>query len=101
MSSTVVAVGAVCFGVVVGWITYRSLRRNDRPAGVSDLASAIAAIGGGAVTALYGDGRSDAFGWYAIGLLAGFALYLLVSLCLAGREEVNGFMGDGADRGTR
>ena len=66
-------VGAICFGVVVGWIVYRTLRRTDKAA-VSDIATVIGAVGGAAVTGLFDSSRL--FGFYAIGLAAGFFLYL-------------------------
>jgi hypothetical protein len=31
--------GAVCFGLVVGWITYRTLRRREGVAALSDIAT--------------------------------------------------------------
>ena len=73
--------GALCFGVVVGWITYRTLRRSSN-VGLSDIATVIAAVGGGAVTSLFPAG-GRAFGAYGIGLAAGFAFYLIVSLLVA------------------
>jgi hypothetical protein len=71
---TVEATGAVLFGVVVGWVTYRTLRREDKTA-VSDISSVIGAVGGGAVTGLF---EEDVFGWYSIGLFVGFFLYLIL-----------------------
>ena len=71
---TVDATGAVLFGVVVGWVTYRTLRREDKAA-VSDIASVIGAVGGGAVTGLF---EEDVFGWYAIGLFVGFFSYVIL-----------------------
>ena len=43
--------GVLCFGLVVGYITYRTLVRTTANAAVSDLATVIGAIGGEAVTA--------------------------------------------------
>ncbi|MBX7554408.1 hypothetical protein K1Y78_42360 [Streptomyces sp. tea 10] len=90
--ATVLAkVGAGIFGLVVGWITYRTLRRKDGPALLSDLSSVIAAVGGGAVAALpFND--PDMFGVYAIGLGAGFFSYLLVGLRMGGKEETRSWM---------
>ena len=62
---------------MVGWIVYRTLRRTDKAA-VSDLATVIGAIGGAAVTGLFHSGRL--FGFYAMGLAAGFFVYLLLAL---------------------
>jgi uncharacterized membrane protein YeaQ/YmgE (transglycosylase-associated protein family) len=63
------AIGAVCFGLVVGWVTYRTLRRAKEGAAISDIASVIGAVGGTTVTGLFKDMQ---FGWYAIGFAAGF-----------------------------
>lgn len=91
MTSVVAVIGAVCFGLTVGYLTYRTLVRAERTV-VSDLSSVIAAVGGGAVTKLY-DARADLFGWYAIGLAAGLAVYALVFLKLNGREAAGRALG--------
>jgi bacteriorhodopsin len=67
-------IGMVCFGVMIGFITYRTLVRTTDNASINDLAAVIAAVGGGAVTAIVRP-QTNFFGWYAIGLLAGFVLY--------------------------
>jgi len=67
-------IGAVCFGVVMGWITYSTLRRLERRA-LTDLTSIVGALGGAAVTALF-PVKSGAFGAYCIGLAVGFFAYL-------------------------
>jgi hypothetical protein len=85
-------IGAVCFGVVVGWVVYRTLRRTDRAA-VSNIATVVGAVGGGAVLGIFKSGTS--FGWYAIGLAAGFFGYLLLSLLMGGREQTVTWMGGG------
>jgi hypothetical protein len=91
-ASTVFNIGAVCFGLVIGWIAYRTLRRSEAAA-ISDIAAVVAALGGGAVVGIFKVG--DSFGWYAIGLAAGFFLYLAVSL-VKWPEETRTWMG-GAD----
>jgi hypothetical protein len=68
-------IGAVCFGVVVGWITYRTLRRTEKTA-ISDLASVIGAVGGASVVSLFDP--STLFAYYAIGLAIGFFGYLVL-----------------------
>ncbi len=85
-------VGAFCFGLVVGWIVYRTLRRKEGAAAISDIAAVIGAIGGAAVTSLFKS--NDLFGWYCIGLAIGFFAYLIASFFFGGKEEVNRFMGD-------
>jgi hypothetical protein len=83
--------GALCFGVVVGWIVYRTLRRTADKVGLSDIATVIGATGGAAVTTLFDSDRLFAF--YSIGLAAGFFGYLILghtlfknSLWLGGGE---------------
>ena len=75
----VLNIGSVCFGLVIGFITYRTLVHTNDKASISDLAAVIAAVGGGAVTALFPEG-TEAFGWYAIGLAVGVAAYLVIAL---------------------
>ncbi len=85
-------VGAMCFGLVVGWITYRTLRRREGAAALSDIATVLGAVGGGAVTGLFDDERL--FGAYAIGLAAGFFAYFLIGLAVSGKEAAKGWMGE-------
>jgi hypothetical protein len=73
-----VLTGAFCFGLVIGWITYRTLRRRTEGAALSDIATVIAAVGGAAVTTLFNTG--EPFGAYSIGLAVGFFAYFLVGL---------------------
>jgi uncharacterized membrane protein YeaQ/YmgE (transglycosylase-associated protein family) len=68
-------VGAVAFGLVIGWITYRTLRRNKEGAGISDIAAVVGAVGGATVTGLF---ESAVFWAYAIGLAIGFFGYFVV-----------------------
>jgi hypothetical protein len=76
--------GAICFGVVVGWICYRTLRRSTNPTKLSDLTTIVGVIGGGAVTALFK--TTDLFAGYSIGLAIGFFLYLIVGLLFDGKK---------------
>lgn len=80
ISTTVISVGAGCFGIVVGYVTYRTLvRKTD--AAISDIAAVVAAIGGGVVAQRFDSAESsDSFGWYSIGLLVGMAIFLLLRL---------------------
>lgn len=85
-------IGAVCFGLVIGWISYRTLRRKEGAAALSDIAAVISALGGGAVMALF---KSDVlFGLYAIGLAAGFFAYFVIGLGVYGKKETGKWMGD-------
>ncbi len=83
--TTLTFVGAVCFGVVIGWVCYRTLRRNQAASGLSDIATVIGAVGGAAITGIWSPG-TGAFGGYCIGLLVGFFLYLIVSIMVEGPE---------------
>jgi hypothetical protein len=51
-------------------------------------------IGGGTVTTLFDLAKSDAFGWYAIGLLAGIVIYAVATLTLRGKEGFIQVMGE-------
>lgn len=84
-------IGAVSFGLVVGWITYRTLRRKEGAAALSDISAVIGAVGGGVVTSLFKD--ADLFGLYAIGLAIGFFGYLLINFVVYGKESTGTFMG--------
>lgn len=89
----VMSVGAVCFGVVVGYVTYRALARSTQSS-VSDLAAVVAVVGGGTVTTLFDPKNSDAFGYYAIGLLGGVMFYGALYAMLGGRKAFLDVMGD-------
>jgi uncharacterized membrane protein YeaQ/YmgE (transglycosylase-associated protein family) len=73
------AIGAVAFGLVIGWVTYRTLRRNSDAVSLSDIATVIGAVGGAAVTTLFQD-DTTMFAWYSIGLAIGFFGYFVVGV---------------------
>jgi len=73
---TFVQIGALCFGLVVGWVTYRTLRRTGETVSLSNIATVIGAVGGAAVTGLFKS--EDMFAAYSIGLAIGFFLYLIL-----------------------
>jgi hypothetical protein len=77
-------IGAFCFGLVIGWVTYRALRRSVASASLSDIGTVIGAVGGAAVTALFPK-ETGAFGAYCVGLAVGFFGYLISALRLAAR----------------
>ena len=54
------------------------LRKEGGEAAISDLASVIAAIGGGAITKLF-EGDTELFTAYSIGLALGFISFLVAS----------------------
>jgi NhaP-type Na+/H+ or K+/H+ antiporter len=85
-SPTVISVGAVCFGIVIGYVTYRTLVRTNKSS-ISDLAAVVAAIGGGVVSGHFDVRGSDTFGWYSIGLLIGMAVFLILRLILERQKE--------------
>jgi hypothetical protein len=72
--------GAFWFGIVIGYVTYRTLQ-HARTSSVADIATVIAAVGGGAVVALF-PADSARFDQYSFGLAAGFFFYLFLSLVL-------------------
>ena len=73
--------GAGAFGAVVGWFVYYVNRYRGGEVQLGDVVTVIAAIGGGAVLALF-PAKSDLFGAYGIGLFVGFFGYLLVLVAL-------------------
>lgn len=89
-------VGALAFGFVIGWVTHRTLRRQEK-AHVGDVAAVIGAVGGAAVVRLFPSG-TDLFTAYSIGLAGGFFGYLGIAWAMApkGRraESVGLWLGD-------
>ncbi|MFD9738171.1 hypothetical protein [Umezawaea sp. NPDC059074] len=86
-------VGALVFGLVVGFITYRTLVRTADKAAVTDLVAVVGVIGGGVVTNLY-DPAGDPFAWYAIGLALGMAVFFLAYWKMNGKKALAKVMGD-------
>jgi hypothetical protein len=87
--------GAGLFGIVVGWVTYRALRRS-KSNGISDIAAVIGAVGGATVTAHF-QADTNAFGWYSIGLAIGFFGYLITAMLLTTStrlDKVNEWLGE-------
>jgi hypothetical protein len=87
-------VGAACFGLVIGWVTYRTLARRIDGVSLSDIATVIGAVGGAAVVAIFNDKQQ--FGLYSIGLAVGFFGYLIVYGLLSGREKTATIMNQGS-----
>ena len=75
--------GGFAFGLVVGWMTYGFLRRNDRKA-LTDLSTVIGAIGGAVVTGLF-QKETGAFDVYCGGLAVGFFGYLIFYMMFKNR----------------
>ncbi len=81
MNDFLLYLGPICFGVVVGWITYRTLRYS-KTSGISDIASVIAAVGGAGVTAIIGKETPNfnPFNPYCVGLAVGFFGYVITAI---------------------
>jgi hypothetical protein len=89
----VMALGAICFGFVVGYITYRTLARTTEKAVITDLTVVVSVLGGAAVTGLFNPDHGDLFGWYAIGLAIGLAAFFLLHLAMSGPESTINVIG--------
>lgn len=76
-----IELGACAFGVVMGWITYRTLRHSEVK-GLGDIATVLGTLGGAAVTTLFPI-ETGAFGAYCIGLAVGFFGYLGTAIYMA------------------
>jgi len=80
-----VAWGSMCFGAVIGWITYYTMRKNTKSRTLSDITVIITALVGPAVLAVFPapvEGKQTMFGYYGIGLAFGFFLYYIVFIGL-------------------
>jgi hypothetical protein len=77
--------GAGGFGALIGWYVYYVNRYRTDAVQITDVATLLAAIGGGAVLALF-PAKSDLFGAYGIGLFVGFFGYFLVLVALVKRS---------------
>jgi hypothetical protein len=80
-------VGAACFGITVGYLSYRLLVGTIVNAAISVLAAVASTVGGAAVTGLFAPGTS-VFAWYAIGLLAGMTLFFAIFGRLNGLQHL-------------
>ncbi len=72
--------GIFSIGFVFGYLLYYSVR-HTKEFSIELLASAIGAVGGGAVVGLLG-GTPGWVGPYGLGLAAGFTFYLLLAVTL-------------------
>jgi len=89
--------GATCFGLVIGWITYRTLRRKEGGSAISDIATVIGAIGGAGVTVLFD--KPEIFSSYCIGLAIGFFAYFIVGLVI-GKGNNDSWMMESGSTGS-
>jgi NhaP-type Na+/H+ or K+/H+ antiporter len=83
-------VGSAAFGVVLGWITYRTLRRTQGT-GLSDIATVLGVVGGATVTGLF-PREGGSFSWYAIGVALGFFGYVVC--CMKAPARIVLWMGE-------
>lgn len=78
--------GAILFGLIVGWIAYWILRLRAGASMFAELIVFVGVVGGAAAVGLI---KSDVvFGWYAIGLVLGFFGYFAVGFLLYGQQEI-------------
>lgn len=91
-ASTLQGVGAFLFGLVIGWFVYFVNRHRTEEVKLADVATLLAAIGAGAVLAVFPAG-TDLFGYYGIGLAVGFFLYfaVLVAILASAAKKNNGW----------
>ena len=82
--------GPFCFGLVIGWITYRTLRRKSDAVAIGDIASVLGAVGGATVVALF---IKEAFDSYCIGLAVGFFAYFIVGVIVGRNKDPNAAAG--------
>ncbi len=82
----ITGIGTVFFGLVIGWISYRTLRLTAGTNLLSAIAIIIAIVGGAAIITLLKD--EVMFGWYAIGLVIGFLVSFALGLGLYGKQEL-------------
>lgn len=82
MDTVLPGIGAFGFGIVIGWFVYFTNRYRKGDVQFSDLATLLGIIGGGAVTALFGEGKATLFGAYGLGLAVGFFAYFVMLLVL-------------------
>jgi hypothetical protein len=79
--------GAGGFGALIGWYIYYINRYRKSDVQLGDITTVIGAVGGAAVTGIFGRGNTDLFGAYGIGLATGFFGYFLVLTFLVGHSE--------------
>jgi hypothetical protein len=86
-------IGVLCFGAVLGYVTYRMLIRTTANAAISDLATVVSAVGGG-LAAAFAAPETDLFGWYGVGLAGGFLVYGVGFYLFNGKENFAKTMGE-------
>lgn len=82
----IAGLGAIFFGVLIGWMAYWILRLRADAFVFSALITILGVVGGAAVMALF---KSEVlFGWYSVGLVVGFFAYFVAVLMLYGTQEL-------------
>ncbi|SRR5581483_792920 len=66
--------GALSFGVLLGWVTHRTVRRQKAAPTLADVGTVATTLLGAAITAVFQS--PGLFGAYGIGLAIGFFWYL-------------------------
>lgn len=79
--------GPGCFGLVVGWVCYRTLRRKADGAALGDIAGVIGAVGGATVMAVF---KNAAFDAYCVGLALGFFAYFVAGAIIGKKAKTAG-----------
>jgi len=83
---TSLALGSVGFGMVIGWVTYYTMRKNIKERTLADITVIISALIGPAVLAVFPapvvETKQTMFGYYGIGLAIGFFLYYIIFVLL-------------------
>src|SRR5947207_15536198 len=83
----IVGLGAILFGLTIGWIVYRIVRLRAGAPWQSDLTAILGVIAGAAVLAFC---RSEVlFGCSSIGLIVGFLAYFGVGFVLHRNQELH------------
>ena len=82
----IAGLGAILFGVLIGWLAYWILRLRAGAFALSELVTLLGVLGGAAVMSLFKD--EALFGWYAVGLVLGFGGYFAASLLLHGKQAL-------------
>ena len=87
MNHLVSYLGSGGFGTIIGWYVYYINRYRKGDVQFSDLTTLVGVIGGGAITALFGDAKHELFGAYGIGLFFGFFGYFAAPLILVFTQQ--------------
>jgi uncharacterized membrane protein YeaQ/YmgE (transglycosylase-associated protein family) len=79
----IAGLGVLLFGLILGWMAYRTLRLKAGTGVFADIVAVVGALIGAAIIALF---RSDVlFGLYSIGLALGFFAYVGIDLAFYGK----------------